>query len=85
MTSSLEGLNRADAQIAESAKRLSRLPSAFTSLLASAGGASGEPVDVVDISAESIALLQARNVADANVAAFQAFDRVQQGLLSAFG
>ena len=78
----LEGLQRAEAQIADSAKRLSRLPAAFTSLLDSTGGVSGEPVDVVDLSAESVALLQARNVADANIAAIQAFDQIQQHLLN---
>jgi hypothetical protein len=82
ISSSLEGLQRAESQIADSAKRLSRLPAAFTSLLESAGGAGGEPVDVVDLSAESVAMLQARNVADANIAALQAFDQVQQHLLN---
>jgi hypothetical protein len=82
ITSPLEGLQRAEAQIAESAKRLSRLPAAFTSLLESTGG---EPVDVVDLSAESVALLQARNAAEANIAAFQTFDQVQQHLLNLLG
>jgi len=85
MTSPLEGLQRAEAQIADSAKRLSRLPAALTSLLASTGGVGGEPVDIVDLSAESVALLQARNVADANIAAFQAFDQIQQHLLNLLG
>jgi hypothetical protein len=61
------------------------LPVAFTSLLASTGDSSAEPVDVVDISAESIALLQARNAAEANIAAFHAFDQVQQHLLNLLG
>lgn len=84
MTSLLEGLQRAEAQIADSAKRLSRLPAAFTSLLANTTGAGSEPVDVVDISAESIALLQARNVADANIAALKSLNDVQQHLLNIF-
>ena len=82
ITSSLEGLQRAEIQIADSAKRLSRLPASFTSLLASTGGASsGEPVDIVDISAESVALLQGRNAAEANIAAFRTFGEVQQQIL----
>ena len=84
ITSPLEGLQRAEAQIADSAKRLSRLPTAFSSLLASTSGVGGEPVDIVDLSAESVALIQARNVADANIAALQAFDQVQQHFLNLF-
>ena len=82
MTSPIEGLQRAEAQIADSAKRLSRLPEAFTSLLArtqTPGG--GDPVDVVDISAETVALLQARNVAEANISAIRTFDDIQKYLL----
>ena len=82
MTSSIEGIQRAEAQIADSAKRLSRLPAAFTSLLTSTQGAGGDPVDVVDISAETVALLQARNVAEANIAAIRTFDDIQQHLLN---
>jgi hypothetical protein len=85
ITAPAEGLKRAESQIADSAKRLSRLPAAFTSLLQSTGGISGEPIDVVDLSAESVALLQARNVAEANIAALQAFDEVQQHLLNLLG
>ena len=84
ITSPLEGLQRAEAQIADSAKRLSRLPTAFSSLLASTSEVGGEPVDIVDLSAESVALIQARNVADANIAALQAFDQVQQHFLNLF-
>jgi hypothetical protein len=86
LSAPLEGLQRSEAQLAESAKRLSRLPAAFTSLLSRAGGstagASADPVDIVDISAESIAMMQARNVAEANIAAIQTMDQVQQHLLS---
>ncbi len=83
---SLEGLQRAESQIAESARRLSRLPAAFTSLLANSGGSSGvaDPVDIVDISAESIALMQARNAGEANLAAISSFDEIQKQLLSVF-
>ncbi len=80
---SLEGLQRAEAQIAISAKRLSRLPAAFTNLLANSGGLTvGEPVDIVDLSAESVALLQARNAGEANIAALRTYNEVQQHLLS---
>lgn len=87
---SLEGLQRAESQITESARRLSRLPAAFSSLLARSGGgdagsASAEPLDIVDISAESIALMQARNAGEANLAAIRTFDEVQQHLLSILG
>jgi hypothetical protein len=86
----LEGLHRAEAQMAESARRLSRLPAAFTSLLARSGGiegagGSGDPVDIVDISAESVALLQARNAGEANLAAIRSLDEIQQHLLSVLG
>lgn len=84
---SLEGLQRAEAQIADSAKRLSRLPAAFTNLLSrtSGGSSDAQPVDIVDISAETVALLQARNAGEANLAAIRTFDQVQQHLLSILG
>ncbi len=89
ITPSLEGLQRAEAQIAESAKRLSRLPAAFTSLLSKTSGGGGlgdaQPVDIVDISAETIALMQARNAGEANIAAIRTFDEVQQHLLAILG
>ena len=81
MTSPIEGLQRAEAQIADSAKRLSRLPEAFTSLLArTQSPGDSDPVDV-DISAETVALLQARNVAEANISAIRTFDDIQKYLL----
>ncbi len=86
ISASLEGLKRAESQITESAKRVAKLPAAFTDLLSRTGGGAeaGAPVDVVDLSAESVALLQARNAAEANLAAIDTYDQVQAQILSIF-
>ena len=87
LSAPLDGILRAESQVSEAAKRIARLPAAFTSLLASSGGSigAGAPTDTVDLSAESVALLQARNVADANIVAAQTMDQVQQHLISMLG
>ena len=84
ISASLEGLKRAESQVTESARRIAKLPAAFTDLLASTGD-SGPVSDVVDLSAESVALLLARNAADANLAAIDTFDQVQQHILGLLG
>lgn len=84
ISASLEGLKRAESQVTESAKRIAKLPAAFTDLLASTGDG-GAVTDVVDLSAESVALLLARNAADANLAAIDTFDQVQQQILGLLG
>ena len=83
-TISLEGLRQAESRMAESAKRIARLPSTLQALSGGAGG-SGSPVDVVDLSAETVALLQARTVAEANIQAIKTADQVQSQLLSILG
>lgn len=82
-TISLEGLRRAETQMAESAKRISRLPAALTALGQSA--TDGTPVDIVDLSAETVALMQARTVAEANINALKTADQVQQHLINMLG
>ena len=83
LSAPLDAIIRVESQVSESAQRIARLPAAFTSLLASTGGSvgAGQPADIVDLSAESVALIMARNVADANIAAAQTMDQVQQQIL----
>lgn len=88
LTASLEGLQRAEMQMADSAKRLSRLPAAFNNLLASTGtnvdSSASVPVDIVDISAETIVLMTARTAAQANISAIETYDQVQQAIVGMF-
>ena len=73
----LEGIRRAESQIDISAKKLARLP-----VSASSGGSGG---DVVDLSAETVALMQSKRVAEANMAAMQSMDQVQRKLIDILG
>ena len=73
----LEGIRRAQSQIDISAKKLARLP-----VPASSGG---NGADVVDLSAETVALIQNKRVAEANIAAFQSIDEVQKKLIDILG
>lgn len=73
----LDGIRRAESQIDISAKKLSRLPTSALS-----GGSAG---DVVDLSAETVALLQSKRVAEANISAFHAIDEVQKRLIDILG
>lgn len=88
LRASLEGLQRAEMQMADSAKRLSRLPAAFNNLLASTGSnvdtSAAVPVDIVDISAETIVLMSARTAAQANLSAIETYDEVQQAIVGMF-
>jgi hypothetical protein len=53
----LDGLNRAEAGVQRTATRLAQLPFSVT----------GEPQDVVDLSAEAVALLTNQNAFEANL------------------
>ena len=73
----LDGIRRAQSRIDISAKKLARLP-----VSASSGGSGA---DVVDLSAETVALMQNKRVAEANIAAFQSIDQVQKRLIDILG
>lgn len=68
----LEGVRRAESQIDLSAKRLNRLP------VSTSPGGGG---DIVDLSAETVALIQSKRVAEANIKALQSVDEVQKRLI----
>jgi flagellar hook protein FlgE len=68
---SLAGMERAAAAVDRTAARVSR-----------AGLPSGEPADSVDLSAETIALLQAQNVFTANARVVQAQADLERAILN---
>jgi hypothetical protein len=70
----LDGIRRAESQINTSAARIAR---AFTP--SSSGG------DTVDLSTETVNLLQNRRVAEANISAFHSIDDVQKRLIDILG
>lgn len=72
---SLDGIRRAESQIETSAKKLARLPVASTS---QPGG------DVVDLSAETVSMLQGKRVAEANMKALESMDELQKKLIDIF-
>ena len=57
LQSGLDGLRRAEAGVQRTATRLAQLPFSVT----------GEPQDVVDLSAEAVALLTNKNAFEANI------------------
>lgn len=65
----LQGLQQADAQLTNAASRIAS---------AAALSPDGSNVDVVDISAEMVALLSARNQFSVNVATLKVANEVQQ-------
>ena len=73
----LEGIRRAESQIDISAKKLARLPMSAS--------ASGGSADVVDLSAETVALMTSKRVAEANIAALHSMDQVQKRLIDILG
>lgn len=66
----LEGLERAQRRLDSVTTRIARLPN---------------PEDQVDLSAEVIALLDARHQFEANLRALEAADRMEESLLDVFG
>jgi flagellar hook protein FlgE len=52
-----------------------------TARIASAGASDGSNVDVVDLSAEMVALMSAQNSFDANLASLKTADQLQKSLV----
>jgi flagellar basal body rod protein FlgC len=77
--SALQGMQKAEAQLGKAADRIAQLPNALN---AGAAGASG---DTVDLSAQMVALLGARDNFMANVEAFKTGDSMQRTLLNMVG
>lgn len=71
--SSLEGMQNAQAQLEAAAGKIARLPAALQN---------PEPGDTVDLSAEMIALMSARDNFMANVGAAKSGDAIERALLN---
>ena len=74
LTNALEGMARSEAQFNRAADKIARLP------LAQFGQG-----DQVDLSAEAVALLQAKNSFAANTRVVQVADQMEQTLLNMTG
>ena len=74
--SSLEGMHRAEEQLNAAAGRIARMP---------ANAGPGQSGDVVDLSAEMVALMTARDNFMANVGAAKTGDQLQRALLNVVG
>ena len=72
MYTALEGMERAESKANAAASRLARLPFA-------------PQQDTVDLSREAIALLEARNLMQANVNVIKTAEEMEQKLLDVFG
>lgn len=68
----LQGLQQADSQLESAA-----------SAIANTGGTSpdGVPLDIVDLSAEMVALMSAQNLFEANLATIKSVDQMQKALV----
>jgi flagellar hook protein FlgE len=71
MTSSLQGMQQAETQLNQVAQTIAQGP--FTS--------AGPEGDTVDLSAQAVAMIQAKNSFEANTAAFKVGDEMTQTLL----
>jgi flagellar hook protein FlgE len=74
MTSSLQGMQRAESQLNQVAQNIAQAPSS------SSAGPEG---DTVDLSTQAVAMIQAKNSFEANTAAFKVGDQMTQTLLKA--
>ncbi|HEX4593079.1 MAG TPA: flagellar basal body rod C-terminal domain-containing protein [Bryobacteraceae bacterium] len=74
LSSALEGMSRAEAQLNKAASDIARAP-----VVSPTGG------DIVDLSASMVALLQSRNSFEANTKVFKVADEMQKSLLNAIG
>jgi len=72
----LEGLNQAEAVLERTAARLARLPLTLEQ---------PAPQDCVDLSAEMVALLEARNLFQVNTRVLRTADEMSRGLLDVLG
>ena len=78
--SALQGMQKAEAQLGTAANKIAQLPNAVD------GGATGAAGgDTVDLSAQMVALLSARDNFMANVEAFKTGDSMQRTLLNMVG
>jgi flagellar hook protein FlgE len=75
MTSSLQGIQKAEAQFNQAAQNIAQAP--FSS--------SAPQGDTVDLSSQAVALIQAKNSFEANTAALKVGDEMTQSLLNAIG
>jgi flagellar hook protein FlgE len=75
MATALEGIRRSEERVLRAAERLARLPLS----------ADGVTDDVVDISSETVALLEARSAHAANTAVAQTAQQLEQHLLDILG
>lgn len=74
MTESLQGMQRALAQFNQAASNIAQAPVAAVA-----------PTDTVDLSAQAVALIQAKNSFEANTAALKVGDQMMQDLFKAIG
>jgi flagellar basal body rod protein FlgC len=75
MIQSLQGIQKAENQFNQAAQNI-----------AEAGGAISSPQgDIVDLSAQAVALIQAKNSFEANTSALKVGDEMIQSLLKAIG
>jgi flagellar basal body rod protein FlgG len=72
MTSSLQGMQRAETQLNQVAQSIAQAP------FSTSAGPEG---DTVDLSSEAVAMIQAKNSFEANTAAFKVSDQMTQTLL----
>jgi flagellar hook protein FlgE len=75
MTSSLQGMQRAETQLNQVAQSIAQGPS-------SSAGPEG---DIVDLSAQAVALIQAKNSFEANTMALKVSDEMTQTLFKSIG
>ncbi len=76
MISSLQGIQRAETQFNQAAQNIARAPSSTTS---------SPEGDIVDLSAQAVALIQAKNSFEANTAALKVGNEMTKSLLNAIG
>ena len=74
MTESLQGIERALAQFNQAANNIAQEPVS-----------PAYPTDTIDLSAQAVALIQAKNSFEANTAALKVGDQMMQSLLNAIG
>ncbi len=72
MTTSLQGMQRAENQLNQAAQNIAQGP------LSTSGAPEG---DTVDLSSQAVALIQAKNSFEANTAALKVSDEMTQTLL----
>jgi hypothetical protein len=75
LNAGLEGLRQAEAKLEKVSSRLAQMPVGLT----------GEPQDVVDISAEAVAMLVAKNSFEANLKSLEAAQELAKSTLDIVG